>query len=56
MISTFGDSIMRGVMSDTKKENGRPKYKISEQSFVSRCERRLGVKILNFSWKGTAAK
>ena len=53
MISTFGDSIMRGVMSDTKKENGRPKYKISEQGFVSRCERRLGVKILNFSCFGS---
>ncbi|MCR5190360.1 MAG: SGNH/GDSL hydrolase family protein [Bacteroidales bacterium] len=53
MISTFGDSIMRGVMSDTKKENGRPKYKISEQGFVSRCERKLGVKILNFSCFGS---
>ena len=53
MISTFGDSIMRGVMSDTKRDNGMPKYKISEQSFVNRCERRLGVKIMNFSCFGS---
>ena len=53
MISTFGDSIMRGVMSVAKKDNGKPLYKISEQNFVSRCERRLGVRILNFACFGS---
>ena len=53
MISTFGDSIMRGVISDAKKGDGKPKYKISEHNFVSRCEQILGVRILNFSCFGS---
>lgn len=52
-ICTFGDSIMRGVVSDTKSSDGRPVYKISENNFVSRCEQRLGVKILNFACFGS---
>ena len=53
MISTFGDSIMRGVISDAKKDDGKPKYKISRNNFVSRCEQVLGVRILNFSCFGS---
>ena len=53
MISTFGDSIMRGVISETKKGDGKPKYKISQNNFVSRCEQNLGVRILNFSCFGS---
>ena len=53
MISTFGDSIMRGVISEAKKGDGKPKYKISQNNFVSRCEQNLGVRILNFSCFGS---
>ena len=52
-ICTFGDSIMRGVVSDAKGNDGKPVYKISENSFVSRCEQRLGVKIMNFACFGS---
>ena len=52
-ICTFGDSIMRGVVSDAKGNDGKPIYKISENSFVSRCEQRLGVKIMNFACFGS---
>ncbi|MBQ8957974.1 MAG: SGNH/GDSL hydrolase family protein [Bacteroidales bacterium] len=53
LICTFGDSIMRGVVSDEKDASGKPIYKISENSFVSRCENRLGVRILNFACFGS---
>lgn len=53
LICTFGDSIMRGVVSDEKDSNGKPIYKISDESFVNRCERHLGVKILNFACFGS---
>lgn len=53
LICTFGDSIMRGVVSNEKDDNGKPIYKISDESFVNRCENRLGVKILNFACFGS---
>lgn len=52
-ICTFGDSIMRGVVSDGTGTDGKPIYKISENNFVSRCEQRFGVKILNFACFGS---
>ena len=52
-ICTFGDSIMRGVVSDEKDANGKPVYKISEDGFVNRCERTLGIKIMNFACFGS---
>ena len=52
-ICTFGDSIMRGIVSDQKGGDGRPLYKISDSSFVSRCEQRLGIKIMNFACFGS---
>ena len=52
-ICTFGDSIMRGVVSDRRGADGRPIYKISDAGFVSRCEQRLGVRILNFACFGS---
>jgi len=53
LICTFGDSIMRGVVSDEKDANGKPIYKISDESFVSRCEQRLGIRIMNFACFGS---
>lgn len=52
-ICTFGDSIMRGVVSSEKGADGKPIYRISDSGFVSRCERRLGIKILNFACFGS---
>jgi lysophospholipase L1-like esterase len=52
-ICTFGDSIMRGVVSDEKSSDGKPIYKVSDLGFVNRCEHRLGVKILNFACFGS---
>lgn len=52
-ICTFGDSIMRGVVSDEKGPDGKPIYKISDSGFVSRCEQRLGIRILNFACFGS---
>ena len=53
-ICTFGDSIMRGVVSDEKGADGKPIYKVSDMGFVNRCEQKLGVRILNFSCFGKA--
>ena len=52
-ICTFGDSIMRGIVSEQKGADGRPVYKISDSNFVNRCEQRLGVKIMNFACFGS---
>ena len=52
-ICTFGDSIMRGVVSDEKGVDGKPIYKVSDMGFVNRCEQKLGVRILNFSCFGS---
>lgn len=52
-ICTFGDSIMRGVVSEGNGVDGKPVYKISENNFVSCCERRLGIKIMNFACFGS---
>jgi len=52
-ICTFGDSIMRGVVSDENGADGKPIYKISENNFVSRCENSLDVKIMNFACFGS---
>ena len=52
-ICTFGDSIMRGVISDQQGPDGKPVYKISDSNFVSRCEQRLGIKIFNFACFGS---
>lgn len=52
-ICTFGDSIMRGVVSEGNDTEGKPVYKISENNFVSRCEHRLGIKIMNFACFGS---
>ena len=52
-ICTFGDSIMRGVVSDERGADGKPIYKVSDMGFVNRCEQKLGVRILNFSCFGS---
>ncbi len=52
-ICTFGDSIMRGVVSDGKGIDGRPVYRISENNFVNRFQNRMGVKILNYACFGS---
>lgn len=53
MICTFGDSIMRGIVTKEKDETGKPKYTISDNGFVNRCEQTLGVTIQNFACYGS---
>ena len=53
-IIAFGDSIMKGVITDpTTVCEGTIKYKISDQSFVSKWEERMGRPISNFSRFGS---
>src|SRR5574344_523151 len=53
-IFAFGDSIMKGIVTDpTQICEGTIKYKISDKSFVSRCEHDLGRPIDNLSRFGS---
>lgn len=53
MICTFGDSIMKGVVSSQKDVSGRPLYQVSEQNFVNRCRQRFGINIRNYACYGS---
>ncbi|MCQ2320932.1 MAG: SGNH/GDSL hydrolase family protein [Bacteroidales bacterium] len=53
MICTFGDSIMKGVVSSEKDASGKPLYQVSEQSFVNRCGQRFGISIKNYACFGS---
>ena len=44
-IITFGDSIIKGIIAE--EDNGRLKYKISNNSATDICSRRLGVECCN---------
>lgn len=49
-VCAFGDSVMKGIVVD--KENSPAdgiKYKISNNSFASRCRRNLGIELENFA-------
>ena len=53
-ILTFGDSIMKGVVTDPQMlSKGVIKYKMSDNSFVARCERRFGFPIDNLARFGS---
>ncbi len=53
-ILTFGDSIMKGVVADPQLlGNGVVKYKLSDNSFVARCERKFGFPINNLARFGS---
>ncbi|MGN0187447.1 MAG: SGNH/GDSL hydrolase family protein [Paludibacteraceae bacterium] len=53
-IITFGDSIMKGVVADLQPVgSGIVKYRVSDQSFVACCERRLGISVDNLARFGS---
>lgn len=53
-ILTFGDSIMKGVVTDPQLiDRGVVKYKLSDNSFVARCERKFGFPINNLARFGS---
>lgn len=53
-IITFGDSIMKGVVAEPQQTGGNSvKYRVTDQSFVARCERRLGLPIDNLARFGS---
>ncbi len=53
-ILTFGDSIMKGVVTDQQLlRKGVVKYKLSDDSFVARCERKFGFPINNMARFGS---
>lgn len=53
-ILTFGDSIMKGVVADPQLIcKGVVKYKMSDNSFVARCERKFGFPINNLARFGS---
>lgn len=53
LICTFGDSIMKGVVSSQKDESGRPLYKLYDDCFVNRCEQQFGLTIMNYACFGS---
>lgn len=46
-ITTFGDSIMGGIVLDTRLGQSAPRYTLLEKSFSARCAAALGVEIRN---------
>lgn len=53
-IITFGDSIMKGVVAEPQAIGGGVvKYRVTDQSFVARCARRLGFPIDNLARFGS---
>lgn len=47
-ITAFGDSIMRGIVLDSR-DHDRPRYTILEDSFSTRCSKELSVTINNYA-------
>ncbi|MCI5990793.1 MAG: SGNH/GDSL hydrolase family protein [Candidatus Cryptobacteroides sp.] len=58
IIVSFGDSVMKGIVTESEKscESGQMRYVISENSFTSICEKRLGARISNFGRFGNTVR
>ena len=55
VIVTFGDSVMKGIVTDSQC-TGELRYVISDKSFTSICERKLGAKINNYGRFGNTVR
>ena len=55
LIVSFGDSVMKGIVTDHQ-STGELRYVISDKSFTSICERKLGAKINNFGRFGNTVR
>ncbi|MGM9742457.1 MAG: SGNH/GDSL hydrolase family protein [Candidatus Cryptobacteroides sp.] len=58
IIVSFGDSVMKGIVTEREnsQETGQMRYVISDNSFTSICERRLGSRICNFGRFGNTVR
>jgi len=54
-IFAFGDSVMKGVVTDTELKNrkGAGMYKVSDLNFINLYSRKVGTQILNFAKFGS---
>lgn len=55
IIVSFGDSVMKGIVTEGT-SNDKLRYVISENSFTSICERKLGARISNFGRFGNTVR
>lgn len=55
-ITTFGDSIMGGIVLDRQNGQSAPRYTLLEESFSSRCASALGVEIKNHGRFGSTTR
>lgn len=55
VIVSFGDSVMKGIVTDNDSTGGL-RYIISDNSFTSICERKLGARITNFGRFGNTVR
>lgn len=53
IICTFGDSIMKGVVSSEKNIDGKPLYRVSDNNFINRLGRQFGISVKNFACFGS---
>lgn len=53
IICTFGDSIMKGVVSSEKNTDGKPLYRVSDNNFINRLGRQFGISVKNFACFGS---
>lgn len=55
-ITTFGDSIMGGIVLDPKSATCSPRYTLLENSFSARCASALGIEIKNHGRFGSTTR
>lgn len=55
-ITTFGDSIMGGIVLDHTNISTAPRYTLLDNSFVARCASQLGVEIKNHGRFGSTTR